>query len=161
MRITKANVELDSDKHPVLVKEYAKNYDAESSLSDPETIVRAMNTLFGLSVAAEEYVWILAMDTKCHALAVFELSHGTAGCSHVGTREAMIRLLLAGASCFVLIHNHPSGDVSPSRDDLKATKRLVDAADLMCIRFLDHIIVGRDQDGAEIYQSLKEAGVIQ
>jgi len=161
MRIIKANVALDSDKHPVLVKKHVKNYDSESNFSDPETIVRVMNTLFGLSDAAEEYVWILAMDTKCHALAVFELSHGTAGCSHVGIREAMMRLLLAGASCFVLLHNHPSGDVCASADDLKVTKRLADAADLMCIRFLDHIIVGRNQDGAEIYQSLKSEGMMQ
>lgn len=133
MRITKANVALDGNKHPVLVKEYAQNYIAESNFSNSETIVKAMNSLFGVSDAAEEYVWLLAMGIKCRVLAVFELAHGTVGCAHVGIREAMIRLLLTGASCFVLLHNHQSGDVSASGEDLKTTKRLADAAGIMCI----------------------------
>ena len=160
MRITKANVALDSNKHPILVKEQVKNYTAESNFSDPEIIVKAMNDMFGASDAAEEYVWLLAMDVKCHVLAVFELSHGTVDCSHAGIREAMIRLLLTGASCFVLLHNHPSGDVSPSRADLQAIKRLADAAGIMCIKFLDHIIVGRGQDGKESFQSLHSNGMM-
>ena len=160
MRITKANVALDSSKHPVLVKEQVKNYDSESNFSDPKIIAKAMNAMFGVSDAAEEYVWLLAMDTKCHMLAVFELSHGTVDCSHMGIREIMIRLLLTGASCFVLLHNHPSGDVTPSRADLHATKRIADAASLMYLKFLDHIIVGRDQDGKESFQSLHSNGMM-
>ena len=81
MRITKANVALDSDKYPVLVKEHTKNYAAARELSTPEAIVKVMNCVFGASDAAEEYVWLLSMDIKCHVLAVFELSHGTVGCS--------------------------------------------------------------------------------
>ncbi|MBV9392401.1 MAG: JAB domain-containing protein, partial [Verrucomicrobia bacterium] len=61
---------------------------------------------------------------------------------------------------FVLLHNHPTGSVSPSSADLRLTKQLVRGAQLLKIRFLDHIIVGQAASGNSGYFSFKEAGLL-
>ncbi len=57
-------------------------------------------------------------------------------------REIFIRLLLAGASGFVLCHNHPSGDCRPSKADIQVTEQLKECADFMAVNLFDHIIIG-------------------
>ncbi|KAB2641318.1 MAG: JAB domain-containing protein, partial [Verrucomicrobia bacterium] len=61
---------------------------------------------------------------------------------------------------FILIHNHPSGDPSPSRSDESTTRRVVEAANLMQVRFIDHIIIGKPSPGRCAYYSFREAGLI-
>lgn len=97
---------------------------------------------------------MIALDTKNKPVGVFEVSHGTASASIVGSREIFIRLLLVGASCFVISHNHPSGDCTPSKEDIEVTRRLKECADMMGLSLLDHIIIG---DG---FTSLSECGYI-
>jgi len=60
----------------------------------------------------------------------------------------------------VAIHNHPSGDPSPSRADEMVTRRLVEAATLMQVRFLDHVIIGKPSPGRTAYYSFREAGLV-
>jgi DNA repair protein RadC len=58
------------------------------------------------------------------------------------------------------MHNHPSGDPSPSRQDEVFTRRLIEAAELMDLRFLDHVVVGSSEAGRRPYYSFREAGII-
>jgi DNA repair protein RadC len=67
---------------------------------------------------------------------------------------------MAGAYGFALTHNHPSGDPSPSRADEVFTRRMVQAAELLQIRFLDHVVIGEPAGGRTPYYSFREAGVI-
>lgn len=69
----------------------------------------------------------------------------------VHPREVFKRALLNNASSIALMHNHPSGNPQPSQADMDVTRRLVEAGELLCIKVLDHLIVG---DGT--YVSLKE-----
>ena len=69
-------------------------------------------------------------------------------------------MLAAAAYGFALMHNHPTGDPSPSRADEMVTRRLNEAADLLQIRFLDHVIVGEHAPGRSPYFSFREAGLI-
>jgi DNA repair protein RadC len=69
-------------------------------------------------------------------------------------------VIVQGAYGFILAHNHPSGDPSPSRADERLTRRLIEAADLMQLRFLDHVIIGRPSPGRSPWYSFREAGVI-
>ena len=149
MRITKYRTELDSKRHNVLVKESAVNY-ACDKLNSPDAIVQMFNNIFDLNHMAEEYVYLAAFSTAYRVLGVFEVSHGTVSTTTASPREIFIRLLLSGASCFVICHNHPSGDCIPSDDDIGLTKRLQECANLMGIAFTDHIITGRG------YYSFKE-----
>ena len=80
---------------------------------------------------AEEYVCLLALDTKCRVLGIFEVGHGTVNACLLHTREIMIKNLLCAASAFIVIHNHPSGELSVSRDDVSTTKKLYEAGELI------------------------------
>ena len=141
MRITKYRAELDTERHNILVKESAVNY-ACDRLNSPHAIVQMFNSVFNLDHMAEEYVYLAAFSTTYKVLGVFEVSHGTVNTTYASPREIFIRLLLSGASCFVICHNHPSGDCKPSDDDIELTKRLQKCATLMGIMFTDHIIIG-------------------
>lgn len=152
MRITKYKVMLDDCRKNVLVKETSTNYQ-EKQLNSPNKIVDMFNHIFNASKLAEEYAWVLAMDSKSHCIGVFELSHGTVNMSLVSPREIFIRLCLIGSVSFVLVHNHPSGDITPSTEDELVTDKVHAAGLMMGIDMLDHIIVG---DGC--YYSFNEQG---
>lgn len=153
MRITKYRTGLDSGRHNVLIKESAVNYACER-LDSPAVIVQMFNDVFGLNSMAEEYVYLTAFSTAYKVLGVFEVSHGTVRTAAANPREIFIRLLLSGASCFVICHNHPSGNCNPSDENVGLTKKLQECAILMGITFTDHIITG---DG---YYSFKEHGIL-
>lgn len=82
---------------------------------------------------------------------VFEISHGTVKMSVVSPREVFQKALLANAVGIVLLHNHPSGDCTPSKQDINVTKRLMEAGDIIGVNVLDHLVIGRPG-----YFSLKE-----
>lgn len=155
MRVITYNTEL-RNRTTVLVKESGINYPVDSSqLDSPKKIVALMNDVFRLDKKAEEYIYMLAFDTKCKLLGVFELSHGTVNSSIVSPREIFIRALLAGASCIVLIHNHPSGDISPSPEDINVTKRVKVSGEVIGIPLIEHIIIGNG------YLSFMENGLFE
>lgn len=142
MRITKYSVELDADRKNVLVKENTKNCPEINRLDSPEKIVKMLNDLYHAKSLAEEYMWAIALDTKCQPIGVFEISHGTVDASLITPREIFVRLCLCGASRFVMAHNHPSGDVTPSTQDMQVTKQVKEAGKIMSIVLLDHVIIG-------------------
>ena len=90
-----------------------------------------------------------------------ELSHNVVGpqLRHL-SQEILRPVITRGAYGFILIHNHPSGDPSPSRADELITRRIVEAAKLMQVCFLDHVIIGRPSPGRAAYYSFREAGLV-
>lgn len=84
-----------------------------------------------------------------------EIYRGTLDRAVVEPRELLKRALLANAAALIVYHNHPSGDPSPSREDREFTRRLASAADLVGLRLLDHVVVGR-----EGCVSFREAGLL-
>lgn len=125
----------------VLIKESTAEYPV-NTMDSPEKIVEFINTVFALDKKAEEYLYMIAFNTKNKPLGVFEVSHGSVDFSVARPRELLLRALLVGATNFVLIHNHPSGDPTPSASDIDATKRIISAANILCVSCLNHIIVG-------------------
>lgn len=100
-------------------------------------------------------MYMVCMNTKLYMTGIFEISHGNVNSSIVGVREVFQKALLANAVSIIFIHNHPSGDPKPSREDIAITKKLVDAGDLLGVQVLDHIVIGRPG-----YVSLKEKGYL-
>lgn len=135
---------LNQDKNNILVKENTYSYDGWEPVKSvtPVDIVNIANAVFHLSERAEEHCLLVALDNQCVPMGVFELSHGSVNEAHVRAREIFIRLLLVGASAFIVLHNHPSGDSTPSSEDIATTNKLVQAAQLMDIPMKDHIVVG-------------------
>lgn len=156
MRIVKYGLELDNDMVGKLVKEEAKNcagIDNDSFLNHPEKVVKIMNTAFQLDKKAEEYVYLVATNKKYKPIGFFEISHGTANASFASSRCIYQRALLCGATSIFLVHNHPSGDVAPSTEDIKTTRKLKEAGDLLEVEFIDSIIIG-----GENYYSFRQEG---
>lgn len=102
-----------------------------------------------------ENVLLLLVDTKCKLIKFEVLSKGTINCSLVSIRDIFIKALRAKAGGVILVHNHPSGDPTPSGNDIDITKKLKEAGELMEIPLLDHIIIGDKR-----YISLKQNGCI-
>lgn len=128
------------DQYYMLKRKRAVQVDS-SFFDSPEKVYTLAKNL-RLLEAAEEYVYTLALDNKNKATGLFEISHGTVNSSVISPREIYIRALLLGASSIILFHNHPSGDVTPSKDDILVTKRVKAAGELLGIELLDHLIVG-------------------
>ncbi len=116
----------------------------DSALTDPKKCMDFINHAFDASHLSEEHFYAIATDTKSNPIAVFDIAHGTVDGAYIQPREVLIRLLLSGASAALLIHNHPSGCPTPSKDDFHITKELHAAFELIGIKLLDHIIIGRD-----------------
>jgi DNA repair protein RadC len=128
------------------------------SLETPELI----HNFFGpqLRHLSQEQVMVAVLDSRLRHLATTVVSVGTVNDSSAHPREILRPVITRGAYGFILIHNHPSGDPSPSRADEIVTKRVVDAAKLMQVCFLDHVIIGRPSPGRAPYYSFREAGLV-
>ena len=99
----------------------------------------------------EEYFVVVFLDAKCRMIGNRKVSIGSLTVSIVHPREVYKWAISKSAHSIIVLHNHPSGDPSPSQEDLKITTRLKQVGELIGIPLLDHIIIG---DG--IYRSLKE-----
>lgn len=97
----------------------------------------------------------LFLDAKNKLIREYKVSEGTLTNSMIHPREAFKQAIKESAASVIFVHNHPSGDPSPSQDDLAVTRRLKDVGELLGIPVLDHIIIG---DGT--YVSLKEKGIV-
>jgi DNA repair protein RadC len=106
------------------------------------TVSKLLHTY--LADADREHFVIFFVDQKNQVIGVHTVSIGSLTASLVHPREVFKAAILANAAAIVCGHNHPSGDVQPSREDRATTKRLVDAGKLLGIEVLDHIIIGRE-----------------
>lgn len=135
-----------------LAKRLSKGSISErKSFSNPKLIANYyMQDMMHLEV---EKVLLVRLDNKCKLICDMIVSQGTVNSSVISPREIIIEALKHRAVFIVIIHNHPSGDPTPSNDDYNFTDRLKRAAEIVDIPLLDHIIIGNNQ-----YISLKETG---
>ena len=103
----------------------------------------------------QEQLKIMLLNTKNMLIKDVLISKGTVNASIATPREILIEALRYHAVKMIMVHNHPSGDPTPSQDDLRLTKRVDEAAELVGIELLDHIVIG---DNA--YISFKEKGML-
>lgn len=156
MRVVKYKTKLTETQRVVLEKEVSVYYpEMDRKMNSPEKIARFATQYLRMQEMSEEYLYMLCMNTKLDMIGVFEVSHGNVNSSIVGIREIFQKALLANAVNIVVIHNHPSGDPKPSREDVAITKKLIDAGDIVGVHVLDHLIIGRPG-----YISLKYKGYI-
>ena len=102
-----------------------------------------------------EYFYAILLDTKNVIISKEVISKGILDASLVHPREAFKAAVKKSAKSIIFVHNHPSGDMNPSKYDLLTTKKLVDAGNILDIKVLDHIIIG-DND----YYSFKKENLI-
>jgi len=130
----------------------------QTPLDSPELIYRGFAPQ--LAWLRHEKLLVALLDTRLRHAGTIEVSAGSLTETSAHPREILRPVITRGAYGFVIIHNHPSGDPAPSRQDETFTRRMIEAADLLQLRLLDHIIVGRPDAGRTPYYSFREAGII-
>ena len=141
-----------------LARRMAAELRAESPLLDsPERIADLLREdARGYEV---EHFLVLLLNTRRRLIRVERISQGTLDAIHVHAREVFKHAISANAAAIVLVHNHPSGDPTPSEADIKVTRDLIRAGQLLKIDVLDHVILGRKTTERERdYASLRELG---
>jgi DNA repair protein RadC len=108
----------------------------------------------------KESLRVILLDTRYHLLRMEEISRGSVNESIAHPRDVFRPAVISSAYAVIVVHNHPSGDPSPSQSDHSLTRRLAEAAELLQIKLLDHIIIGAPSEGRLPYFSFKEAGVL-
>src|SRR5210317_850981 len=122
-----------------LVKE-----DKGERIRSPEDVWRLCGDLCKL---AQESFQVLLLNAKNCLMNRHMVTLGLVDASLVHPREVLRPAILDGASALVLVHNHPSGDPTPSAEDIRITKQLVDAGRVVDIKLLDHVVIGHCVDG--------------
>ena len=126
-------------------------------LDNPQTVVNFMRETNRLK-GVEEFQ-VLLLNTRKRLIRVEVISYGTLDTILVHPREVFRAAITGNAASIVLVHNHPSGDPTPSEADIKVTRDLIRAGQLLKIEVLDHVIIGRaTEQRTKDYASLKELG---
>ena len=133
-----------------MAQEYAKN---RLSFRSPSSV--AAYYMERLRHEKRETVFLVLLDSKGRLLREVTVSTGTVNASLVSPREVFLEALKAEAVGMVLLHNHPSGDPSPSEEDKSITRRIRQGAELLDLTLLDHLIIGDCR-----YFSFLEAGLL-
>ena len=137
----------------ILAKEGRIKMEQRPVIYSPEDVHQVMMKV--CEDLCEERVFVICLSTKNRINAIAEVSIGTLGASMMCPREVFRPAILANAASIILCHNHPSGDPTPSPEDIALTKKLVEAGRVMDITVLDHVVVGEGS-----YVSLKERGAL-
>jgi DNA repair protein RadC len=102
-----------------------------------------------------EVCGLFCLATSNQVLAYHELSRGTVDASLMHPRDILKVALLANATAVILGHNHPSGDPTPSADDIRVTQRVKSASDIIGVELVDHLVIAEDR-----YFSFKDSGLL-
>ena len=138
--------------------ELAKRVDSAQEL-DNKPVIKTPDEVFSLVKSdlkdkKKEHFLAILLDTRSQLIKTAEISIGSLDSTIVHPREVFKEALSASAASVIFVHNHPSGDPHPSEDDIKLTKRLAAAGEVMGIEVLDHVIIGGSK-----FLSLKREGL--
>lgn len=124
----------------------------EPTINSPEDAARLVS--YEMSALEEEHLRVIMLDTRNHMMDISEVYHGSVNTSQVRVGEVFKSAIRRNATAVIVVHNHPSGDPTPSPDDVAVTRALVDAGRLLEVEVLDHLVIGRGR-----YVSMKERGL--
>lgn len=128
-----------------------------SSVRSPADIAALVPELV---YAAQESMVVLDLNAKNKVIDKRLVTLGLVDSSLTHPREIFRGAISNNASAVILIHNHPSGDPTPSAEDIRITRQMVEAGKVIDIKILDHIIIGRPSSSSSGWLSLREAGLV-
>ena len=123
-----------------LVKEKSITYEFNQEISSSETAAKIVKDLIGNS-DREKFV-VLFLDTRYKIIGLEIVAVGQIDQVAIHPREVFKAAIISNSKAIILAHNHPSGDSTPSQDDIALTKRMMQAGEILAIEILDHIVVG-------------------
>lgn len=132
---------------------YYGSHEKLVKIASPEDVSTLL--MAELRYKKQEHFLVLILDTKNQVTAIETITIGTLNASLVHPREVFCRAIRKSANGIILVHNHPSGDPQPSREDQLLTERLTESGRILGILILDHVVIG---DGR--YFSFKENGLL-
>jgi DNA repair protein RadC len=122
----------------------------------PEDVARVCSDIRDL---AQETFHVLLLNAKNCLVERQMVSLGIADASLVHAREVYKLAIVENAAVIVLVHNHPSGDPTPSAEDIKITRQIVEAGRILGILVTDHVIIGRESESSRGFLSMREQGL--
>mgnify|MGYP001426029240 FL=1 len=131
----------------------------KQTVTNPQTVQGVLSKVLNSENEVDrmkEHFWVIGLSTRNAIQYIDLVSLGTLNASLVHPREVFRFSILKAVSSIILSHNHPSGNAEPSEEDMKITRRLVEAGKIIGIEVLDHIVIG-DRDS---FYSFKERGII-
>lgn len=145
-----------SQSHARLVIHVVAPYPTPApSITSPADVMALLGA--EMSALAQEQLRVLLLDTKHRVRACHLVYQGTVNGAFIRVAEVVRPAVITNAPAILLVHNHPSGDPQPSPEDIHASQRIAEAAALLDIDLLDHVILGAPGH----YYSLKEAGLLR
>jgi DNA repair protein RadC len=131
-------------------------------LQEPLDTPEAVYALYGAEMRScdWEVLAVVLLNTRFGLIKCERISQGTINETVAHPRDIFRPAIIHFAYAFVLIHNHPSGDVAPSDTDLRLTRRVSEVSRFIDIKMLDHVILGTPAEGRSGYFSFKEAGLL-
>lgn len=133
MKINKIKLQMIQEKEV----EYKTN-----KIKSAKDIVKFMNDIEEMNLLAEENVFLICLNTKNEIISYSEIAKGGIDNALIDMKNIFKNVLLCNANKFILVHNHPSGDATPSKNDYDVTEKIKKASKIMDIQFLDHIVIG-------------------
>lgn len=140
-----------------MVKEKGGRYNFDDrEIDSPKKAAKIFNEVLNLDKCTEEVLCLMTLSTKNKITGIFEVHRGSIDTSIVHPREIFKRALISNAAHIIIAHNHPSGDPTPSKQDINITSRISEAGKILGINLLDHVIIGEN----DRIISLKEKSII-
>lgn len=133
-----------------IVKE--DNAEYEGKISTRECAYQKFLEVFRLDKKAEEHLVMFGLNTRNDIIAAFLVSKGTINSASVNITDIIKRVIICNCKRMIMAHNHPSGDITPSKYDIDMTRNVKKVSNLMGIDFIDHLIIGDN-----CYQSIIDA----
>ncbi len=128
-------------------------------IKSPREVSQYVYDYFGpyLRDSRNEFFMIVLLDVKNKPIRHIEISKGSINASIVDPKDVIREATLNSASSIILVHNHPSGETEPSEEDIKVTEQIKRACELVNVKVLDHVIIGKNHDD---YFSFASAGLL-
>ena len=136
---------------------------SKPTIREPDAVYRVVRPIIDAATGGDrqESFMILLLNTKNRLIVPpVEATRGLLDTSPVHPREVFREAVRQSAASAILAHNHPSGDPTPSKEDIDITRRLIEAGKILGIRVLDHVICGRPSDTSPGYVSLREKNLV-
>jgi len=145
-----------------MIRECELEYKAK--LRDSSTVINFWHNEIEKSSwydSEKEMCVVILLSAKNHIKGYNLVSIGSMNASLVHPREVFRPAIIGGAVGIVICHNHPSGDTTPSSEDIRITKQLIEGGKIISIDVLDHVIIGKISNDSNGYTSLRESGLVE
>jgi len=124
-------------------------------IQKPSDVIEAIIPIWGKS--DREVFIVVSLDANNKAVAIEQAFMGTLASVHIGMRDIFKSAILSNAFSIIVAHNHPSGNVKPSSDDISITKRIVSGGRILNIPLLDHVIFSYNKEHCSLHEEYPEA----